>query len=117
MNLILFVFGVIGMTNILVESTLKTEIVESDLFKFFKEKTSHLVRTHRLFSQLFSCHQCCGFWCGLICGWCVISTLWTVVLVSGFAGSFLASAYVVASDFVVSKTDFVLGDQNGNNEE
>ena len=95
-----FVLSVIGMTNIIVDSTLFAPIRDS--------VGSVCKKCH----SLITCHQCTGFWCGMLCGWIVISHDVFWVLLSGCAGSFLASAYTIFSDFIISKTDFVIGDDD-----
>ena len=97
-KIMFFVLSVIGMTNIIVDST---------LFAPVRDAIGNICKKCH---DLITCHQCTGFWCGLICGWVIIShdLLW--VLMSGCAGSFLAMTYVLFSDLVISKTDFVLNE-------
>jgi hypothetical protein len=72
----LFIFAVIGLTHILVDSEIM-EPVEKWLKPHLPAAVHH---------GLFECCQCSGFWCGaalgLICGYSI--------LLAGCAGSFLA---------------------------
>ena len=85
------------MTNIIVESTLFLPV--RDWAKNFNE----------YLYDLLTCHQCCGFWCGLFCGGIIVSynPLW--ILTAGFAGSFISSFFVTLNEFLLSKIDFDLG--------
>lgn len=87
-DILLFIFAVIGLTHIIVDS----KIFESPR-EWIKGKESWLFKK---VAEAIECYQCSGFWCGLFCGSIFISPasilgsiLW--VLLSGFAGSFLAS--------------------------
>lgn len=102
-KILFFVFSVIGMTNIIVDST---------LFLPIRNTLQRCKKCH----EMITCHQCCGFWCGLICSWAIISHDFLWVFLGGCAGSFLASTYTLFSDWVISKTDFVLGEEEVNDE-
>jgi len=74
--MLLFIFAVIGLTHILVDSEIMGPVE-----KWLKPYLPDAV--HR---GLFECYQCAGFWCGIVLGWlCGYH-----VLVAGCAGSFLA---------------------------
>jgi len=47
---------------------------------------------------VFECYQCMGTWCGFLCGYLVFGFDIPTILVSGFAGSFIAmfSADIIA---------------------
>lgn len=77
---LLFVCAVIGMTHIIVDGAIFQPVRE------WVEKN-----THEKFYDLFQCYQCMGFWCGMFCGFIVVSFNIFTVLACGFAGSFLAS--------------------------
>jgi len=94
-NFVLFCLAVIGMTNI---------VVDSSLFQPVREWLQSWM--HKSVYELFECHQCCGTWCGFICGACLLSYNPFFVLMCGCAGSFLASAYYLISELIISKTDF-----------
>lgn len=130
MSLILFIFGVIGMTNIIVEST---------LFAPFRDK---LEKTHPKLHQLVTCHQCSGFWSGLVCGSLILADNFAVVLdklftayqelggwgvvaccgsiltsnlglifVAGCAGSFLATFYMLLNTYIESKIEYTVPEE------
>jgi len=96
-EIVFFALSVIGMTNIIVDSSLFAPVRE-------------MLRSYEKIHEMITCHQCAGFWCGLICGGIIVSynPLW--VFMGGCAGSFLASTFVLLSDWIVSKTDFVIND-------
>ena len=90
-NLVLFSMAVIGLTCVLVESS---------IFMPFREWVKNQKGQLWCFiDKILGCHQCCGVWCGWFCGLCLFAhwpmtlTNFLVVFMSGFAGSFLASSY------------------------
>lgn len=97
----LFVVAVIGMTNIVVDSTL------------FEPVRTWIKSKSVFWGDVTSCHQCAGFWCGLVTGACVVSFDPLLLFACGCAGSFLASISTVLTDYLVSKTDFAVGEENG----
>jgi len=88
MNLILFILGTVGLTNIIVDSSLfkpirewaKGEIVLTEAINIF---------VHPKLGKLLSCYQCCGVWAGWVVGLLLFSE-WQLIIVSGFASSFLS---------------------------
>jgi len=90
-NLILFVFAVIGLTGILVESTLFAPV--RDWIRAESTATTPTVINRQFWvflNQMLSCYQCCGTWSGWFCGLFLFPN-WETVFMAGFAGSFLAS--------------------------
>lgn len=79
-NLILFIFGVIGMTHIVVNGKI-LEPVRNLMRGFLPE----------FLSSGLDCTSCMGFWCGLFCGYVMLADNLWILLISGFAGSFLAN--------------------------
>jgi len=77
MHLILFILGVIGLTHIIVDSTLLEPVHE-----WIKPRCAWL-------GELMGCQQCAGFWCGVLLG-PLLSGNPLIWFVCGFAGSFLA---------------------------
>jgi len=77
MNLILFIFGVIGLTHIVTDSE-----ISEPVYEWIKPRSP-------LVARLMDCHQCAGYWCGFalgpMLGWNPM--IW---FVAGCAGSFLA---------------------------
>jgi len=104
MNLLLFIGSVIGMTNIVVDST-----IIAPIRNWTKTKCPKL-------GELMTCHQCSGFWCGLICGWISISNNVTTIFVCGCAGSFLATINLILTDLLISKTEYVLNNEEKDSE-
>ena len=104
MNLILFVFSVIGMTNIVVDSTIFAPVRNWTKIK------------HPKIGELMTCHQCSGFWCGLVCGSILGSINPLVIFAYGCAGSFLATTNLIVSDLLISKTEYVLNNKEESDE-
>jgi len=94
-SFLIFCFATIGMTNI---------IVDSSLFEPIRDWLKSWL--HPKVYELFECHQCCGTWCGFLCGAVLISWNPLVILMCGCAGSFLASTHYLLTELVLSKTDF-----------
>jgi len=78
MVLTLFILGVIGMTHIVVDSTLLAPVHE-----WVKPRS-------RFLAELMDCHQCSGFWCGVLLAPALLSRNPLVWFAAGCAGSFLA---------------------------
>ncbi|MHB8108140.1 MAG: hypothetical protein ACYDH4_12050 [Candidatus Cryosericum sp.] len=76
--MILFIFAVIGLTHILVDS-----ILLGPLHEWIKPRCAWL-------GTLLGCHQCCGFWCGVLLAPVLPSWNPLIWLAAGCAGSFLA---------------------------
>jgi len=76
--IVLFALSVIGMTNIVVNSSLFKPIRE-----FFKDWT--------YIYDLLTCSTCSGFWVGLLCGYILFNLSWATIFLLGCAGSFLAT--------------------------
>lgn len=81
----LFILGVIGMTHILVDSEIMEPV--DGWVKSKSDKHWLILYVHR---ALFECHQCSGFWCGVVLGPMLVSFNPLVVFACGCAGSFLA---------------------------
>lgn len=83
-NLILWALAAIGMTDIAVSSS-----VAKPMREFLKKQSP-------VFGEMLTCHQCTGFWCGIIAGLLLGFTyvpgigLLAYLVLFGFASSFLA---------------------------
>jgi hypothetical protein len=99
-QIVLFVFGVIGMTHI---------IVDSGIFMPVRNWLKTLLPVY--IYKIVECYQCSGTWCGFVVGWMVMGDSVFTVLACGFAGSFLASwaatylNYLEAKSIVASLDD------------
>lgn len=76
---LLFAFATIGLTMIIVDGSI-FEPVRCFLEKKLPEKVY----------DVFECYQCMGTWCGFICGAMAFGLNPLFIILSGFAGSFLA---------------------------
>ena len=91
---LLFATAAIGLTNIIVTSSIMAPVRE-----WLRAKLSPQIY------EVFECHQCMGFWAGLVCGLFLLCPYMQVFLYA-FAGSFLATIAYVFLEFLLSKTDF-----------
>jgi hypothetical protein len=118
--LLLFIFAVIGMTHI---------IVDSELFEGFRDfvqrKASPVCYEGTpwfwgKFAKIVTCYQCCGTWCGFFCGFLFSphfseNIFWNILIIlcSGFAGSFLAQWGAIYLEKLQAQTVVAtLGDDN-----
>ena len=86
MNLLLFAMAAIGLTNIIVDSS----IFEKPREWFAKRKENWFAGK---INDIMSCYQCAGFWSGAICGGLWLLTPWAgwlILFLYAFAGSFAA---------------------------
>lgn len=101
MELTLFALSSVGLTCIILESTLFRGV--RDLLKRSLPEQAY---------ELFECHQCMGTWVGFVLGYLLIGQSLVAILVSGFASSFLAMTYhrafVLAEEWVLSHTSIEL---------
>jgi len=98
---LLFVFAVIGLTNLMIDSSLLAPLRE-----FLKKHLPVSVY------KVFECYQCMGTWCGFICGVILISHNPLVVLTCGFAGSFLSVLAASYLNYIEARTIVDLGDSD-----
>lgn len=80
MNLFLFSLSVIGMTHIIVDSSIFSPI--RGLFEKILPKYLY---------KILECYQCSGTWCGFALGWAIVDKDPFVVFACGCAGSFLST--------------------------
>jgi len=92
-EILFFIFGVIGLTHIVVDSQLMAP-VRDWLKKILPPK---------IFT-IFQCYQCSGFWCGLICGWFILTHSIPLVILAGCAGSFLAQMGALYLNYLEAKS-------------
>jgi hypothetical protein len=106
MNILLFIFATIGLTNILVHGKIL------DLIKIRRKTIREWMHFWDWSKQLFECYECTGFWGGLIAGILVISRDPFIFISCGFAGSVLSQFYSEIVYLIRSKTDFVVEDND-----
>lgn len=95
MTVLLFILGVIGMSHILVDS----EIMEP------VDEWAKGVLPACVHHALFACHQCSGFWCGVVLGVILVSFNPFIAFACGCAGSFLADFGKLLLDSLEAKGD------------
>jgi len=88
----LFIASVIGMTHIIVDSTIFEPVKN-----FIKDYVPN-----KVYSAL-NCYQCSGTWCGFLCGWAIVSNNFFIIIMCGFAGSFLAVLGASVLNYLDSK--------------
>ena len=112
MKLFLFVFGTIGLSNILVHGKIL------DLIKIFGKSIRQWLTTPKFLGELLGCYECTGFWSGLIIGsYFYDQSRWYDIFLYGFSGSVLSQFYSELIYLLRSKTDFVVEDDDGQKSE
>lgn len=101
--LLLFLLATIGLTNILVHGRILDVIPVRPWLRNILGPN---------WFELFECYECMGFWCGLICGFALISTNIFVCLACGFAGSVAAMCYNDVMYLIRSKVEFEVNDES-----
>ena len=92
-EILFFIFSVIGLTHIVVDSKIMEPV------RLWLKK----VLPANIFA-VFQCYQCTGFWCGLICGWFILSHNIPLVVLAGCAGSFLAQTGALFLNYLEAKS-------------
>jgi hypothetical protein len=105
MELILFAIATIGLTNILVSG----KIFDDEHLGTRKWAKRQLGS----YSDLLDCHECTGFWSGLLMGFLLFS-FWNpcVLIPCAFAGAALCNFYSSIQLLIDSKIDFEVGTNN-----
>lgn len=117
-HLFLFIFSVIGLTNVLIQGKIFDDN-HLGLRKFLKGTPEKLNQDGSVleaktdgflgkYSDVLDCYECTGFWSGLFFGLVLISFNPFILLVCGFAGSFISQFYYDLINLIISKTDFLL---------
>jgi hypothetical protein len=78
MSLILFILGVVGMDHIIVDGE-----ISAPVYQWIKPRVP-------IIGRIMDCHQCAGFWCGIVLGLALLSHQPCIIFAAGCAGSFLA---------------------------
>jgi hypothetical protein len=92
-NLVLFILSTIGLTNILVYGKI-FDVPRNFLRDHLPEKVF----------EVLECYQCTGFWAGLLTGFVMLSHSLPVVLMAGFAGSFLSHFAALLAEYIEANT-------------
>lgn len=105
---LLFIIATIGMTKIIVDSSIFSPI--RDFFSpptKSNEECPKINPFRKWIGNMMMCHQCSGFWCGLICGWKLFypSFSYGDILLFGFAGSYLSLLSEIIIEFIFSKIE------------
>lgn len=98
-NLVLFCLSTIGLTNIILDSSLFAPVRH-----FIQDRIPPKVY------EVFECHQCMGTWCGFLMGGILLANNFFEVLACGFAGSFLATVAFLFIEYVSLKISNVTFD-------
>lgn len=98
--LLFFAFVTIGLTNVIVESTILNPIRE-----WWKKNTSEF------FADAIECHQCVGWWSGLLSSVLFFEFTFDFILIAlgcAFAGSFISSFEKVVRNYLVETTIYTM---------
>lgn len=94
-SIALFILAAIGLTNIMVHSTIM-EPLRCKLKCILPEKVY----------EVFECYQCMGTWCGFVCGALILCRHPVAdILLFGFAGSFAGSFMRLIWDYIQLQID------------
>jgi len=98
--LIFFAFAAVGLTNVIVESTISEPIRE-----FWKKNTSEF------FGDAIECNQCVGWWSGLMCSILFFDFSFEflpIMFGCAFAGSMLSSFEKVLRNYLIEHTVYIM---------
>lgn len=99
--LIFFVMATLGLTNVIVEST-----IGEPLREWWKKNTNEFV------GEAIECHQCTGWWAGLFMSFLLFFhfsfSFVPVALACAFAGSFLGYFEKVVRNYLVEHTVYTM---------
>lgn len=109
--MILFILAAIGLTIIMVESRIMLPVrgwFEKPswqpviwFWELIKNPLSIPGKVICEISHMLTCHQCTGFWAGLVTGWMVLDDLtFAQWLACGFAGSAVSYSAAVFLDYL-----------------
>ena len=109
LTIIWFLLAAVGMTHVVVDGNVADPFrrfmkwISKKLINYINpqpEDTWYL-KTMKWFAEIpgevVDCHQCSGFWCGIICGYILVCHHFWMLIMCGFANSIaaLAVAYVL----------------------
>lgn len=95
--LIMFVLSTIGMTHIIVDSS-----IMEPFRNFLKSFTTRLKIPK--FGEVVDCYLCTGVWCGFLMGLIFISSNIFVIFACGCAGGFLSNLAAALLNLIEAKT-------------
>jgi hypothetical protein len=98
--LIFFAFATIGLTNVITESTIADPIRE-----WWKK------HTNELFGDAIDCHQCVGWWSGLLCSVLFFNLSFGFIPIMfgcAFAGSFLSPFEKVSRNYLIEHYMYIM---------
>ncbi len=129
LSIFLFIFAVIGLTDIIIESEIAKPFIDWIKEKIIPEKIFKDTRFETKLHTIFSCHQCCGLWSGFVLSPFIFGFVTNIFsskiltflvnlpfwfLVCGAAGSAIASWSFMLKEYILSQTTYQFnGDDNG----
>lgn len=97
----LFAAATIGLTNILVHG----KILDDDHLGWRTWLKNRLGK----YADALECYECTGWWSGLLMGVLLVSFNPLYFVPCAFAGAGLMHLYTILTNYIESKTDFVIG--------
>ena len=92
MNFLLFILATIGMSHIVVDSSLFAPVRE------------WLGKKIPFIGKIMDCYQCSGTWCGFVMGALLISYDPIIIFACGCAGSFLSNFAAMVMNYIEAKS-------------
>jgi hypothetical protein len=91
-EIILFTFGTIGMTHIIVDGT-----IFEPVRNYIKSRSNNAF--FKILDKIVMCNQCMGFWSGVFCGMLVFK-FGLLLFVAGCAGSFFSNFSAIYMNYL-----------------
>lgn len=98
-DLLFFAFATMGLSNVIVESD-----IAEPIRSWWEENTTDF------FKEAIRCHQCVGWWSGLLCSFLLFKlSFWFIPIALGcaFAGSFLSTFEKVIRNYIITRTTYI----------
>lgn len=98
-SLLLFVFAVVGMTHIIVDS-------DMPIVQWLRDNGKKILSKipGGNWAKILDCYMCCGTWVGFLCGFFLISHNPWIIFLCGCAGGFIAQLGVGYLDYLQAQT-------------
>lgn len=123
----LFALSTLGMTRIMVDGSIFNkprkwleQLGDLDVnveCHPWCQKLRRFIRSFgRAATSALECHQCTGFWCGMFCGFLLLSHKLVIVFVCACAGSYISMLAHAVENLIYSRTTYDLSDDEGSDD-